>query len=65
MLSFCFECSVKAKALYSYEPANTDELALEEGEVVDILDRSEDEWWKAERNGMVLLVPAAYLELTG
>ncbi|KAJ3522358.1 hypothetical protein NMY22_g11925 [Coprinellus aureogranulatus] len=54
---------VKAKALYSYDPANADEIALEEGETVDVIDTSEEEWYKVERNGTVLVAPAAYLEL--
>lgn len=57
--------SVKAKALYTYEPTSSDELALEEGQIVDIVDKSEAEWWKAERDGLVLVVPATYLELMG
>lgn len=56
---------VKAKAIYPYEATNSDELALEEGDVVDIVAFPEEEWWKAERNGAVLLVPSAYLELMG
>ena len=57
--------TVKAKALYSYDPANADEIALEEGESVDVVDTSEEEWYKVERNGAVLVAPAAYLELMG
>jgi hypothetical protein len=56
---------VKARAIYSYEATGSDELALEAGDVVDIVDSPEDEWWKAERNGAVLLVPSAFLELMG
>ena len=57
--------TVKAKALYTYEPANADELPLEEGQVVDIVDSQEEEWWKAEKDGAVFVVPAAYLERLG
>jgi hypothetical protein len=55
---------VHAKALYSYESTNADELAFGEGDTVIIVDQSEMDWWKAERDGLVFVVPAAYLEAT-
>jgi uncharacterized protein YaiE (UPF0345 family) len=54
---------LKAKALYAYEGANADELPLIEGDVLSIVDKSEADWWKAEKDGMVFIVPAGYLEL--
>jgi actin cytoskeleton-regulatory complex protein PAN1 len=53
--------TAKAQALYDYTPDNADELPLTEGEIVTIIDKSEEEWWKAERDGKVLVVPCAYL----
>ena len=53
----------KAKALYTYTPSNTDELAFDEGDEITIIDTSEEEWWKTEREGVVFIVPAAYLEV--
>lgn len=55
--------SVKAKALYSYTGDNPDELPFVDGDILTIVDRSEQDWWKAEQNGVVFLVPAAYLEV--
>jgi hypothetical protein len=52
-----------AKALYDYAATSTDEASLQEGQTYDIVDQSEETWWKAEQNGRVLLVPAAYLEV--
>ncbi|CCO31617.1 hypothetical protein BN14_05663 [Rhizoctonia solani AG-1 IB] len=54
---------VKAKALYAYEGSNADELPLVEGDVLSIVDKSEADWWKAEKDGMIFIVPAGYLEL--
>ncbi|KAF7298359.1 Actin cytoskeleton-regulatory complex protein [Mycena kentingensis (nom. inval.)] len=51
-----------AKAIYAYTAANPDELSFAEGEMLDIIDTSEEEWWKVERGGVVYIVPAAYLE---
>lgn len=31
--------------------------------MLSILDRSEQDWWKTEKDGVVLSVPASYLEV--
>lgn len=37
-------------ALYEYAPQGDNELALHEGEIVYILEKSaEDDWWKAKK----------------
>ena len=54
---------VKAKALYSYEGSNADELPFAEGDELSIVDRTDADWWKAEQSGVVFIVPAAYLEV--
>lgn len=59
--SNCFP--VKATALYSYTGDNSDELPFVEGDQLSIVDRSEPDWWKAEQNGVIFIVPAAYLEV--
>lgn len=67
MTGRCSQCrinAVHAIALYTYESANADELAFNEGDMLTIVDRSEADWWKAERDGLVFIAPAAYLELT-
>ncbi|KAG8749194.1 hypothetical protein FRC11_011540, partial [Ceratobasidium sp. 423] len=33
------------------------------GDVLSIVDKSEPDWWKAEKDGMIFIVPAGYLEL--
>ncbi|EKM56122.1 uncharacterized protein PHACADRAFT_209619 [Phanerochaete carnosa HHB-10118-sp] len=55
--------TTKAKALYSYEGSNADELPFAEGDELSIVDRSDADWWKAEQSGVVFIVPAAYLEV--
>lgn len=56
---------VKAKALYTYEGGNADELPFVEGDILTIVDRSEADWWKTEQGGVIFIVPAAYLEVEG
>ncbi|PPQ91776.1 hypothetical protein CVT25_000421 [Psilocybe cyanescens] len=53
----------KAKAIYTYTGNNADELPFTEGDTLSIIDTSEEEWWKTERDGVVFIVPAAYLEI--
>ena len=36
-----------ARAKFSYEPQNADELSLTKGDYVEILNNDEDEWWEA------------------
>lgn len=55
----------KAKALYAYASSGADELPFAEGEELTIIDRSEEDWWKTERDGVIFIVPAAYLEVIG
>ena len=52
-----------AKAIYSYTGANEDELPFAEGDMLTIVDRSESDWWKTEKGGIIFIVPAAYMEL--
>lgn len=54
---------VKAKALYPYTGGNADELPFTEGAELTIIDRSEEDWWKTEQDGVIFIVPAAYLEV--
>jgi actin cytoskeleton-regulatory complex protein PAN1 len=53
----------KVKAIYGYASDNSDELTFTEGDILSIVDMSEEEWWKAEQGGVVFIVPAAYLEV--
>ena len=55
--------AVRAKALYPYEGGSPDELPFAEGDVLAIVDRSESDWWKTEKGGVIFIVPAAYLEV--
>ncbi|CAK5279140.1 unnamed protein product [Mycena citricolor] len=55
--------AVKAKAVYAYAAGNPDEVSFDEGEQLTIIDHSEDEWWKVDKGGEILIAPAGYLEL--
>jgi hypothetical protein len=57
------------KAVYDYEPQSDDEIALTEDQVVFLLERCYDDWWRVKIKGdshrdesPVGLVPGPYLE---
>lgn len=54
----------QAKAMFPYTGNTDEELPFEEGDVLNVVDSSADDWWKVEKGGMIFLVPAAYLELS-
>lgn len=53
-----------AKALYAYDAASGDELSFAEGDSLQIVDSTDPSWWKAEKGGVIAVVPATYLELS-
>src|SRR5579863_2263294 len=55
-------CAVKAKCLYDYPGGSTDELPFSEGDVISVVDRSDSDWYKVEKDGVIFIAPAAYLE---
>ena len=62
---FTYFFAVKAKGLYDYPGGSADELPFSEGAVLSVVDRSDPDWYKAEKDGAIFIVPAAYLEIEG
>lgn len=54
----------QAKALFPYAGNTDEELPFAEGDILNIVDSSEADWWKAEKSGLIYIVPKAYLELS-
>ncbi|KAM0752107.1 hypothetical protein T439DRAFT_379225 [Meredithblackwellia eburnea MCA 4105] len=52
-----------AKALYDYIATSADELSFVEGDELSIIESVDSNWWKAEKDGLVMIVPATYVEL--
>uniref|UniRef100_A0A224Z4W2 Myosin I n=1 Tax=Rhipicephalus zambeziensis TaxID=60191 RepID=A0A224Z4W2_9ACAR len=50
------------KALYAYEPQDTDELAVGEGDIIEILKEDPSGWWLGRLKGKEGLFPANYVE---
>ena len=54
-----------ARALFSYQPQQDDELELQEGDYIYVILKESDDWWKGQVNGKIGIFPASYVEETG
>ena len=52
-----------AKALFAYTAQQSNCLSMNEGDILTIIDKPNQDWWGAELNGKRGLVPSAYLEV--
>ncbi|XP_075053310.1 intersectin-1 isoform X2 [Mixophyes fleayi] len=50
--------------MYDYIAQNDDELAFSKGQVLNVLNKEDPDWWKGELNGQVGLFPSNYVKLT-
>lgn len=56
----------KCQVLYNYDPQQSDELRIVEGDVINVIHKQEDDWWQGELNGIVGIFPATYVhEIAG
>ena len=55
----------RAKVLYAYTAENGDELSIEEGQIVTVLEKElvDSGWWKGELNGKQGVFPDNFVEL--
>jgi hypothetical protein len=51
-----------AKALYDYNAMTNDELSIKEGDMINLVDTSDSDWWKGELDGQIGTFPANYVE---
>ncbi|KOS13158.1 intersectin 1 [Malassezia pachydermatis] len=52
---------VAAEALYDYEASSPEEASFTEGEVLQIVDQSDPDWWLVLRHDKCLMVPSNYV----
>jgi hypothetical protein len=57
------------RAIYDYAPQGDGELAIAEGDILYVLEKGEDDWWKAKKKASgedeeepVGLIPSNYVE---
>ncbi|XP_026174833.1 intersectin-2a [Mastacembelus armatus] len=51
-------------AMYDYTAASRDELSFSKGQLINILDKTNPDWWKAEASGVTGLLPSNYVKMT-
>lgn len=49
------------KALFSYTPINTDELQLKINDVLEVIEETEEGWWRGILNGNVGMFPSNFV----
>ncbi|KAK6171087.1 hypothetical protein SNE40_019347 [Patella caerulea] len=54
---------MEARAKYSFKGSQSDELDMERDDVIKVLDMDDADWYKAEKNGRVGMVPSTYLTM--
>lgn len=63
--NFDFSVREQCKVIYSYKPANEDELDLKEGEIITILSKElpDKGWWKGELKGKIGVFPDNFVQI--
>lgn len=51
----------RCKVLFSYQPANDDELELQVNDVIDVLDEVEEGWWRGKLRNRVGVFPSNFV----
>ncbi|XP_054713078.1 nostrin-like [Uloborus diversus] len=52
----------QCRAMYDYEAKLTDELTLHPGDIITMVQKTDDGWWQGELNGVVGVFPSTYVE---
>lgn len=50
-------------AMYDYTGANKDEMSFSKGQLINVLDKNNPDWWKGELNGETGLFPTNYVKI--
>jgi len=56
--------SVRATVLYDYVKREDDELNLRKNDIVEVLQKHDDDWWQVRRGKEVGMIPANYVYVT-
>ncbi|KAK1805633.1 hypothetical protein P4O66_019911 [Electrophorus voltai] len=62
MVSLLELCQVIA--MYDYKAANGDEMSFLKGQLINVLNKDDSDWWKGEVNGITGLFPTNYVKMT-
>ena len=53
---------VKMVCVYDFEPLEEGELRLRKGDIITVIDKSDQNWWRGACNGMEGVFPAPYVK---
>ncbi|KPP71509.1 hypothetical protein Z043_109570 [Scleropages formosus] len=51
-------------SMYDYSAVNEDEMSFSKGQLINVLDKSNPDWWRGEVNGVTGLFPTNYVKMT-
>lgn len=51
----------RVRALHSFEPTETGELAFERGDIIRVVDRGYKDWWRGQLRGRIGIFPVNYV----
>ncbi|XP_062891102.1 intersectin-2b isoform X2 [Mobula hypostoma] len=51
-------------AIYDYTAVNEDELSFSKGQLINVINKDDPDWWQGELNGMNGLFPSNYVKTT-
>jgi len=51
----------RVRALHSFEPADSGELAFEKGDIIKVVDRTHKDWWRGQLKGRTGIFPVNYV----
>ena len=53
---------IKVEASFDFEPQDSGELRLRQGDIITVLDKCDKNWWKGSCNGQVGMFPVPYVK---
>ncbi|ESO84765.1 hypothetical protein LOTGIDRAFT_196407 [Lottia gigantea] len=55
--------STSVQAAYDFEPQNPDELAFKKHDIIRVIEKFDQNWWKGELNGKIGVFPVTYVKI--
>lgn len=49
-------------AIYDFEATDDDQLEIKEGDVINVIEKGDDGWWRGEKDGRQGIFPASYVK---
>jgi hypothetical protein len=46
--------------MFVFSPENPDELPFQKGDIISVLEKNDDGWWRGELNGKTGMFPSNY-----